>query len=176
MGLYRPQRLVTSDEPQVGLSPSDLLKFAAKENLKLKPLDVEGVARRLGLIIERSPMDDDISGYIERRGARWWIGVNSLQHPNRQRFTVAHELGHYVLHRNQFERRVDKILFRNEADRNDVEWQANDFAAKLLMPEDAVRAEIRSGTKEVEALARKFAVSSLAMHFRLQNLGYRISG
>ena len=70
------------------------------------------------------------------------IGVNALHHPNRQRFTVAHECGHLILHKAQItkEVHVDKdfpMLMRDSvsaAGVNEMEIEANVFAAELLMP------------------------------------------
>jgi Zn-dependent peptidase ImmA (M78 family) len=174
MAFYRPQR--QRDELDTDLSPDDLRSIARKENLDRTPFDVETLVHRLHLVLEKAPLEDEISGFIERRGPRWFIGVNSLHHPNRQRFTIAHELGHYCLHRDQIDRLVEKILFRDDGGPDNIEWQANQFAARLLMPQEEIRLNIQSGIREIDELARKFGVSSLAMQFRLRNLGYRLAG
>src|SRR6202030_4863019 len=69
-------------------------------------------------------------------------GVNSLQHPNRQRFTIAHECGHLVLHRDLITHvvHIDKkfpVLRRDDKSATGserIEIQANQFAAELTMP------------------------------------------
>src|SRR5216684_8249525 len=111
------------------------------ERLKITqpPVPVDKVARHLGAQIRFSPFSGDISGMIYIKDNVPIIGVNSLQHPNRQRFTIAHECGHLVLHRDLIttEVHVDKefasvVLNRDSRSAlgtNDIEIQANGFAA-----------------------------------------------
>jgi len=93
----------------------------------------------------------------------------------RQRFTVAHEIGHYVLHQHL----EDEIFYRLQADtfgdglqeENKLrEAEANAFAASLLMPSFLVF-DYWALTKDERRMARSFAVSPIAMHWRLVNLG-----
>ena len=83
------------------------------------------------------------SGFTEYDGWTCTIAVNSKDGPQRRRFTAAHELGHFVLHRDLLKehRHLDR-LFDEAARRNPSkplvyshELQANQFAARLLMPE-----------------------------------------
>ena len=107
------------------------------------------------------------------------IGVNRSDHPNRRRFTVAHELGHYVLHdRDAY---VDKgycVNFRDldsGSGTKSEEIEANRFAAALLMPQAMVRRAFDNlafelagpNDDELSALARQFGVSTQAMAYRL---------
>ena len=85
----------------------------------------------------------------------------------RRRFTIAHEIGHFVLHRNKIDREViDDRLYRSRLD-SDLEVQANDFAAFLLMPWDLIVREMERGRDTVEELAQAFEVSKSAMSIRL---------
>jgi Zn-dependent peptidase ImmA (M78 family) len=107
------------------------------------------------------------------------IVVNASHHPNRQRFTLAHELAHHVLHRDYLTENVHvdtTVLTRNErsstgADRKEVE--ANAFAAELLMPQPQLRrlgkVDVNDDVKLAD-LARTFKVSPTAMAIRLENL------
>ena len=63
------------------------------------PTPVEKIAKALGAQVRFSPFDEELSGMIYVKDGVPIIGVNSLHHPNRQRFTIAHELGHLELHR-----------------------------------------------------------------------------
>ena len=65
------------------------------------PIDVIGLAEKLGSEVKFSPFEDhkQLSGMIFRDDERVIIGVNSLHPKTRQRFTVAHEIGHLLLHR-----------------------------------------------------------------------------
>ena len=89
-----------------------------------------------------SPFDDELSGMVYIKEGTPIIGVNSLHHPNRQRFTIAHELGHLELHRPMITSsvHVDKnfpALMRDPRTATGterIEIDANRFAAELLMP------------------------------------------
>ena len=124
------------------MSPSKAEKRATELITKLghaaPPIDVEAIAASLGVRVERADLGDDVSGVLVRRGGQAVIGVNWTHHPSRQRFTIAHELGHFLLH--AAGTYIDKgthARFRNEqsgsgTDREEVE--ANAFAAALLIP------------------------------------------
>jgi IrrE N-terminal-like domain len=106
------------------------------------------------------------------------IGINSLHHPNRRRFTLAHELAHVVLHPAELKKavHVDKgSLRRNRvsaAGTDMLEIEANAFAAELLMPEELLSAVLDEkldleDPQVLEALANKFRVSMTALQHRL---------
>lgn len=139
------------------------------------PVDVTSVASILGLQIFYEQMADEMSGYLENRSGRWVIGVNSLHAGVRQRFTIAHEIAHYVLHRNRQGTFRDVIFMRRSSNANAMEREADAFAAQLLMPEGQLVTDIRSGVVNVMTLAATYNVSALAMKYRLQNLGYSVS-
>lgn len=119
-------------------------------------------------------------------GEKGTIGYNSKDPLVRQRFTLAHEIGHYRLHKNESELFVDKDFlikkFRNtnstySAQEYLQEQQANAFAAALLMPEHLLKAELaKEDTYDyneidlIQLLAKKFQVSVAAMSFRISNL------
>ncbi|WP_098959504.1 ImmA/IrrE family metallo-endopeptidase [Pseudonocardia sp. N23] len=141
------------------------------------------VATHFGATVLESPAEDSESGFCLRDGNRIVIGVNSNHSPNRQRFTIAHEVGHLLLHEGRA-LTVDKVVrisYRNEVSSmaTDLqEIQANSFAAALLMPEIHVRATVSplvsSGMSEdaiAAKLAKTFDVSPQAMSYRLLNLG-----
>lgn len=156
-------------------TPEKLLKFAESQGLDPVPLNVAAVAEKVGIRIERIALEDDLSGilYKEKESNSWVMQINEDHHPNRQRYTIAHELGHFCLHRHLKQRFEDKIFFRG-VEANKPEWQANDFASAILMPEDRFREMVRSGASKVEVLAKEFKVSTLALRIRAKNLG--ISG
>jgi Zn-dependent peptidase ImmA (M78 family) len=122
------------------------------------PVPVESVAEDLlGLAVERVPMTD-CSGMLlplERV-----IVVNAAEPETRRRFTIAHELGHWICQ--CLEGSAQPIMCRDKdlstaADRA-REREANVFAAELLMPEEAIRADVDAGA---------FGVSELAYRWRL---------
>jgi Zn-dependent peptidase ImmA (M78 family) len=138
------------------------------------PLNVDRVAEYLGLEVTEELMDGDISGYLEFKAGQWVVGLNALHHRNRQRFTLAHELAHFVLHRNERSSFVDQTFARREGAGDPVETQADRFAADLLMPEDQVRALVSQGVTSLKDLAARFQVSQLAMRYRVKNLGFQV--
>jgi Zn-dependent peptidase ImmA (M78 family) len=126
------------------------------------PVPVESIAEDLlGLAIHEKELDG-ISGllYPEERQ----IYVNASDIAGRRRFTIAHELGHWVCQ--CLEGRGECVMCRAEdvspsADRS-LEREANVFAAELLMPEPAIRQAVAE-----ENMAARFGVSDLAMQWRL---------
>src|SRR5690554_6330693 len=79
------------------LSPQELLARAQEKGIETDPLDIERLVRSFGIRLSVVPMDDEISGHLSLDEKGWIISINSLHHPKRQRFTLAHELGHYLL-------------------------------------------------------------------------------
>lgn len=149
------------------------------------PVDVEGLAEALGADVRRQPFDGDVSGMLLRDGQRTLIGLNERHSPSRQRFSIAHELGHLILHRGK-QLFVDHTVRVNLRDSHSAtgtereEIEANAFAAQLLMPEPLVLLAVQALRKQDEALtdaqlpdvlADQFDVSVQAMGFRLINLG-----
>jgi predicted transcriptional regulator len=137
------------------------------------PIDVYSVAEFLGVDIKEEVMDDELSGFIEPGRSGWVIGVNSYHHPNRQRFTIAHEIGHFLLHKPS-EKHVDITFARRAGTRDKIENEADKFAAGLLMPEKEVRERIAAGENSLEKLAASFGVSVMAVKYRVQSLGYSV--
>lgn len=155
-------------------SVDSLLRIAQQRNLyKGEQLDIAGLIRlKEDILIEYVPLDPTISGKLSKKGKNWVISINKDQHINRQRFTLAHELAHYVLHKSESESFTDTVFFRG-ASVNNFEYAANKFAAELLMPENKLRAVIRNGKNNIEKLAESFGVSVAAMLFRVKQLGFK---
>lgn len=130
------------------------------------PVDVEWLARRMGVQIV-DEIDPSLSGRLESSDhpvARATIFVNRLEPARRQRFTVAHELGHLMKHS------VGE-LWRDTNYRGDPrEREANNFAAALLMPPHMVE-QYAQLTLDPRRLAGVFDVGVQAMEYRLANLG-----
>lgn len=156
-------------------SLEDLRSFIRSNRLDGAPIDVLKVADRLGIAVRLEQMDDDMSGYLTRIGDRWTIGVNKYHHPVRQRFTVAHELAHFSLHRSMQPRFDDVTFARRSESPNAMERAADEFAADLLMPKEAVSSAVNRGLRNLNALASAFAVSTIAMKYRLQDLDYQLT-
>ncbi|MGH3784352.1 MAG: ImmA/IrrE family metallo-endopeptidase [Pseudonocardiaceae bacterium] len=136
------------------------------------------------LLVEEPFRDDEVSGVLLREPGHTTIIVNAANADVRKRFTIAHEIGHYKLHKGTvyLDGRA-RVNFRDGLSSmatNREEIEANAFAAALLMPNNwvhtAFESIVRQGTinsedELAEILAGRFAVSRQAMQFRLVNLG-----
>ena len=144
------------------------------------PVPVERLARNQGVQVRYAPLDGELSGMAHIKDGVAIIGVNSLHHRNRQRFTLSHELGHIQLHRPRLEAEVhlDRGSLRRDwlatQGIDDHEIEANVFASELLMPKRILDDVIGNRFIDLEdddaidVLARRFRVSSAAMRYRLQ--------
>lgn len=154
-------------------TPEALIAYAEANDITLEPLDIAKLTHSLGIVLRMEPMKGEESGSlkIDKKTGVWVITVNSLHHPNRQRFTIAHELGHYIKHSADSDSFEDKVFFRN-GDVNVMETEANRFAAELLMPEKSFRQFINETSKLVSDIAEKYGVSAMAVRVRAKQLGY----
>ena len=135
------------------------------------PVDVKRMASDLGIaILELDDMPVGASGKLfQDRKSRsgWSIGVNKSDSFTRKRFTIAHELSHFLLHRNYITNGViDDVLYRSEHLSGAQETEANKFAANILMPYGLLQS-VASRAVNVDELARTFGVSPQAMSIRL---------
>ncbi len=152
-------------------NPEKLLRYAFRRGVTLVPLDVAQLAKELGIAVQYCDLRDDLSGILQKSSDdSWTLSVNSKHHTNRQRYTIAHELAHFCLHRQFKDRFEDQIFFRG-ADTSKEELQANEFAGAILMPEEEIRKRVREGIRDVGKLADLFAVSTLALRIRAKNIG-----
>jgi len=139
------------------------------------PVRVDEIARRMGAQVERRYGPDfPYSGYFQdARSSPLGIPLiefNGADSFTRQRFTIAHELGHFVLGHGTSPRDYPTSFNAGTSDWR--ERQANQFAAEILMPADTVRNVVMRGyASTVEELASMFGVSTLAMGYRLDNIG-----
>lgn len=134
------------------------------------PVPVAEIAGTLGLQVKRSALDQGVVGRLLWKERE--ILVNSAQSRRRQRFTIAHEIGHYALH-SSVETSFCQVRAMGQEER-----EANYFAARLLMPADLLRDEVRrllpiqNPGETVNQLADQFDVSNGAMKICLQELGF----
>lgn len=156
-------------------------KLLNDEGVLREPVPIENLARRLGAELSFQPFEKDMSGMLYREGQRVVIGVNSTHATTRQRFSIAHEIGHLLLHKGRpmFIDRDGRLNRRDEVSTlgtDTEEIEANSFAAALLMPQpllaEAVsRLHRNDQPVSPEVLAKRFEVSVQAMEYRLINLG-----
>ena len=153
------------------------------EAQKSTPVNLTALARHLDVNIRHQAFDDNISGCIHKTEDGWEIVVNAKHPKTRQRFTLAHELGHFIYHRNRLGQgtndtrayRADpNAAFYNSDIERKHEVEANKFAAGLLMPIDQVVHAVRTTRlNDPAVLAPLFGVSPAAMQIRIEALGKR---
>lgn len=158
-------------------------QLLSKFSVKSVPVPVERIVKALGIRVEYAPLDGELSGLAYVREGLPIVGINTLHSPNRQRFTLAHELAHVQLHGPELENavHVDRGSLRRDAisaaGTDPIEIEANTFAAELLMPQDLLLAILDGRSIDLEddeavaGLAKRFRVSEAAMRFRLDSLG-----
>jgi Zn-dependent peptidase ImmA (M78 family) len=152
--------------------------------VKTPPVPVERIAKQLGVVVQYAPFDDELSGMAFLKEGVAIIGINSNHHPNRQRYTLAHELAHICLHHWHLEAgvHVDQSSVNSlrrdlvSADgTNPLEREANAFAAELLMPRKLLAGALDERMLDLDddrllALAKRFKVSLMALQYRLQRM------
>ena len=155
-------------------------QLLVEAGLDTVPIPVEQVAAYLGIKVDLAELGEDCSGLLVRSEGRAVIGVNQDHHPNRRRFSIAHEIAHFVLHKG--DTYIDKrylVNFRDRESGSGTKWEemaANAFAAALLMPAKQVRDAFKQQPFDLtedgvlEMLAKKFKVSTQAMTYRLMKL------
>lgn len=142
------------------------------------PVDIVAIAKVLGLEVYEDDLPEGIAGKIfrdQKHGGKgeYSIVVRSADPYVRKRFTVAHEIGHYLLHRSLLVggTLVDDAMYRSNLSDN-REAEANGLAADLLMPWHLLQP---MATLPIEELAKKFEVSTQAMRIRMEAYGRRHS-
>lgn len=147
------------------------------------PVDIHEIARANNLEVRTVPLEANVSGLLVVKDGYGIIGINEDHHPNRQRFSLAHECAHYLLHSTKTKVFLDAtpIFFRDEKSSDGSEFEeieANAFAAALLMPEADIREILRNEPLDaqddvaVRRLALRFGVSVQALTIRLTKLGF----
>lgn len=150
------------------------------------PVNLETVADFIGLTVLTKPLEDEYSGFLAV--AEKIIVINSRHSPVRRRFTVAHEIGHYQLHRRK---KTDSPVFIDQAvyfrrvsgdDSHRWEMEANAFAAGLLMPQSLLEEYFEkhpdvdlTHSSDIKLIAEEFEISRPAMEYRLRNLGFLLA-
>lgn len=139
------------------------------------PVAIGKLAKELGLSVKLATLDAGVSGEIKKSDSGYVVRVNRHDIKERQRFTIAHEIAHYILHRDLIgDGIVDDILYRSGLS-DHLEAQANRLAADLIMPWPSLHKRIQElsdlkNEELYEQLARDFEVSTTAMKIRLGKL------
>ncbi len=148
------------------------------------PVNIFKLIEKLDIELTQLDLGEDISGVLVVKNGKGRIGYSGGIE-TRNRFTLAHEVGHYMLHNdNENELFVDnvKVMYRKQAAtraEKKQEMEANSFGAALLMPEKLLKEKFHELNDDlflcedediIEKLSDTFRVSSIAMTYRLINL------
>ena len=130
------------------------------------------LARALGInVFTADILDSDVSGILKIEDGEYNIYIEKKQPATRQRFTIAHEIAHYILHRDLINRQQGSVLYRKDFNSNTpVESQANTLAAALLMPRNEIIKAWKT-LNNIQDVASCFQVSTQAAYIRLNKLG-----
>jgi hypothetical protein len=176
--------------PPVSRPVREARRLLVEERVKAPAVPVERIAKKLAHIVPES-LPEDISGMLvplnpPLRSKSWAIVVNKANASVRRRFTIAHELGHLLMHNftaphadKGFKVRFRNLLSSDGSVREEIE--ANQFAAELLMPEELLlprleelgldyALETKRDLTKLAELAEEFGVSQQALQLRLGNL------
>lgn len=155
-----------------------------EKNVSEYPVKIVDLCKKYGITVYEEYLPSQVSGFIVIQDEKFnkydsgkVIVVNLSELGSRRRFTVAHELGHYILHRKE-----DEPLYahRDSGADGQIEQEANIFASNILMPEELVRHALDLNDKplvelsdfyKIGYIANQFAVSRTAAQVRLEQLG-----
>ena len=153
-----------------------------RHGLQRFPVDINKWIDIAGAELKLEDFDNELSGFAYQKKGVKIIGVNKGESAERQRFTIAHELGHMFLHKDKAVNydQYSMMLRPSVSVGRGVEpreIEANAFAAELLMPEETVRADVEAlgglnleDEDKIRGLAKTYEVSTQAMTIRLTTL------
>tara|TARA_R110002126_G_scaffold52897_35_gene143500 strand:- start:2734 stop:3240 length:507 start_codon:yes stop_codon:yes gene_type:complete len=147
-----------------------------ERHLQEKPVRLGTLADELGIDVKLSALGRGQSGLIESKDGRYTIKINRHETRERQRFTLAHEISHYLLHRHIIDADGeirDNVLYRSGQPER-IEYEANRLAADLIMPINLVQSDLAKigvpvSDTVIERLAQEWQVSKAAMEIRLSS-------
>lgn len=147
------------------------------------PVPVRDILRKRGVVVKEKDLEEAVLGFSLIEDGIQAVAIRKQDSKSRKRFTMAHELGHLVLHLDQNVNinRGGLMYRRQESTTSETTWreaEANHFGACLLMPKDRVFDELKeispSGVvreETIKEMAKRFEVSEAAMTVRLTVLG-----
>ena len=163
------------------------VEFCNKNHIDSYPVQIIKLCNEQGLKVFEDFLAPDVSGMIivddqvwPKYGTNKFIVVNLSESPMRRRFTIAHELGHFILHKDSNTLYAHRDMVNTLELKNSIEAEANYFAANILMPEELVRYAIEDIEEQslgrapefllIKEIADRFAVSEAAAKVRLKQL------
>lgn len=157
------------------LSPSHQLLIEKYQ--QETPMKLGALAKELNIVVKKSTLAPNISGEIKESDDIVTIRINRHDAISRQRYTLAHEISHFFLHRHLLKNGIkDDVLYRSTQS-NEVEAEANRLAADIIMPLELVKTLIKKYSiddlakeKVYEQVAEELGVSTTALAIRLEKI------
>lgn len=154
----------------------NLNREKAKSILKMAritsvPVDVKKIASVLGFTVVEYPFPDKLSGQVTVIEGQKIIGVNEKHPKTRQRYTIAHELGHFLNGHQHYQMSYIDDHTRFYDPHFHQEKEADLFAGELLMPKDLLEKDVAELGVDVTKLSEKYVVSEQSMIIRLTSTG-----
>ncbi len=170
-----PNAWVVKSPSREYLELSSEVRAQIDAHLSEVPVKLGAIAERLGVKVLLSTLPRGTSGQIAQEDGEFIIRINRHEAKHRQRFTLAHELAHFLLHKDRIVAEggwSENVLLRSGQPVS-IEYEANRLASDLVIPSAALveaTAEYSGPmTSEIiEDLARRFGVSTAAMEIKLQ--------
>lgn len=165
---------IKSPSPEyLNLAPE--VRKVIDEHLGAHPVKLGEIARQLGVKVLISTLPRGTSGQIGQEDGEFVIRINRHEAKHRQRFTLAHELAHFLLHRDRIVSDggwSENVLLRSGQPAS-IEYEANRLASDLVIPSGQLAEALKDYTgpitsEVIEDLARRFGVSTAAMEIKLQ--------
>lgn len=163
----------TMEHPQAKVPVPPTPGEIIARNQSLAPVDVRRIAEELGIRVwEMTRLPEGISGQIwldpvNGGTSGFSIGVRAADPLVRKRFTVAHEVAHFILHRDNLSGGLyEDVMYRGGLSSRQ-ETQANQMAADILMPFKLMNNLMDEGETTLEGLAKRLQVSVVAIKIRL---------
>ncbi len=165
------------------INKEDIIKRAENTISSDGSVDVTKLTNDLGIEVYEYNFGDALSGAVTKNhnGDKYSIFVSENDPITRQRFSIAHELAHMILHKDTLIN--EGIMHRNKYDKSKAEEEANKLAEEILMPKNLVQNFLSScnldsdstiTSKVIDVLATKFKVSKYVAIIRLRNLNYNV--
>ena len=153
-----------NNKPRIGFARNVARKLLADVGINNPPVLIRDIINHIkkekDLSIYSWAFGEDTDGIQITEGEKATIGYNKAQHPHRQRFTVAHEIGHLLLGH------TGKNFILDLNSKKPEEIEANQFAAELLMPLEMLKKDLQS-KKNAKDIAKEYNVSEEAVWWRL---------
>ena len=140
------------------------------------PVKVGAIAKAFGITVKRATLKPGISGHIIENDNGVMIKINRHDVKERQRFTLAHELAHYLLHRDELRNGIEDTMLYRSTLSDSLEIQANKLAADIVLPFSLIEQEMFAPDTRLEAKIERIAclakISIPAVQIRLKHSGF----